>query len=75
VRYLLFPTAAQSVIVTGAFADETLKFRSVYHVTAAQAQDIGDIDGHMMSSGSLPDLLPFRTEASRRIMSSPGLIT
>jgi len=30
----------------GARADETLKFRATLHVTSAQFQDVGDVDGH-----------------------------
>jgi hypothetical protein len=59
-RSILFATVALSVIATGALADETLKFRSVYHVTAAQAQDIGDIDGHTMSLVRSSRLASFR---------------
>jgi hypothetical protein len=60
-KKLLLITAALCAIPASAFADETLKFRSVYHVTFVQSQDVGDIDGHTMSvaraSGlaSLPD--------------------
>jgi hypothetical protein len=60
-KKLLMVTAAVCSIQASAFADETLKFRSVYYVTSVQSQDVGDIDGHTMSlvraSGlaSLPD--------------------
>jgi hypothetical protein len=60
-KKLLMVAAALCAIPAAAFADETLKFRSVYHVTSVQSQDVGDIDGHTMSlaraSGlaSLPD--------------------
>jgi hypothetical protein len=29
-----------------AWADETVKFRSIMHATSVQSQDIGDVDGH-----------------------------
>ena len=29
--------------------NETLKFRMVTHVTSAQSQDVGDLDGHVVS--------------------------
>jgi hypothetical protein len=40
-------------------ADETLKYRSVYHATEAQAQDIGDVDGHTMSLARVSSLASF----------------
>ena len=40
-------------------ADETLKYRSVYHITAAQAQDVGDVDGHTMSLVRVSGLASF----------------
>jgi hypothetical protein len=30
-------------------ADETLKFRVITHATAAQTQEVGDVDGHTMT--------------------------
>jgi hypothetical protein len=30
-------------------ADETLKFRVIQHATAAQTQEVGDVDGHTMT--------------------------
>jgi hypothetical protein len=59
-RSIFLATAALSVIATSALADETLKYRSVYHVTAAQAQDIGDVDGHTMSLVRASGLASFR---------------
>jgi hypothetical protein len=45
--YIIVILAA--VFAMPAQADETLKYRSVYHVTEAQAQDVGDVEGHTMS--------------------------
>jgi hypothetical protein len=59
-KKLLFVTALCAIPATG-FADETLKYRSVYHTTALQSQDVHDTDGHILAlvsaSGlaSLPD--------------------
>jgi hypothetical protein len=60
-RPVLLATAVLGVISTAAFADETLKYRSVYHIAAVQSQEVPDTDGHVISliraSGlaSLPD--------------------
>ena len=32
-------------------ADETLTFRATVHATSVQSQDVGDVDGHLMSIG------------------------
>jgi hypothetical protein len=48
-KKLLMVTAALCAIPAGAFADEAIKFRAVYHVTSVQSQDVGDIDAHTMS--------------------------
>jgi hypothetical protein len=59
-QWLLITTAV-CTISTGAFADETLKYRTIYHLTSAQSQDVKDVDGHVLTlvsaSGlaSLPD--------------------
>jgi uncharacterized protein (TIGR02246 family) len=42
-----------------AWADEPLKFRLIVHATAAQSQDVGDIEGHTMSVGRLSGLATF----------------
>ena len=58
---LLLASAALSTIATSAGADETLRYRTVYHTTALQSQTAPDTDGHLISvthaSGlaSLPD--------------------
>jgi hypothetical protein len=48
-RYVIMCAAVGAFCINTAAADETLKYRSVYHVTAAQSQDVGDVDGHTMS--------------------------
>jgi hypothetical protein len=58
-KKLLLVTAAVLAIAPGAFADETLKFRSIYHVISAQSQDVGDIDGHTMSLARVSGLASF----------------
>jgi hypothetical protein len=58
-KRLLLVTAALCLISASAFADETLKFRAVYHVTAAQAQEVGDTDGHTMSVARATGLVSF----------------
>jgi hypothetical protein len=35
--------------VTGAAQAEDLEFRAVVHVTSAQSQDVGDVEGHVLS--------------------------
>jgi hypothetical protein len=56
-KKLLLITAA--LCSTTAFADETLKYRSIYHVTSAQSQDVGDIDGHAMTLARASGLATF----------------
>jgi hypothetical protein len=57
----LLITAAVCAIPAAAVADETLKYRTVYHLTSTQSQDVHDVDGHTLllvsASGlaSLPD--------------------
>jgi hypothetical protein len=46
---LLFAIAAVCVLSTSAFADETLKYRVVMHITASQSIPVADADGHAMS--------------------------
>jgi hypothetical protein len=47
-RSLLLATAALGVIATSALADETLKYRTAYHITSFQSQPVPDSDGHLM---------------------------
>ena len=35
-------------MVGDARADETLKFREIYHAVAMQSQDVGDVEGHTL---------------------------
>src|SRR5215831_11576061 len=40
-------------------ADETLKFRSVYHATSVQTQNVGDVEGHVLDLVRLIGLASF----------------
>jgi hypothetical protein len=40
-------------------ADETLTFRATVHATSVQSQDVGDVDGHLMSIGRFSGLASF----------------
>jgi len=40
-------------------ADETLKFRAIAHATSVQSQDVGDVDGHLISVGRFAGLASF----------------
>ena len=40
-------------------ADETLKFRAIVHATSVQSQDVGDVDGHLISVGRFSGLASF----------------
>src|SRR5262245_11890141 len=40
-------------------ADETLKFRHIVHATSVQSQDVGDVDGHLISVGRFSGLASF----------------
>ncbi len=40
-------------------AHETLKFRMITHVTSAQSQDVGDVDGHLASLARLSGVVLF----------------
>jgi len=40
-------------------ADDTLKFRAIVHATSVQSQDVGDVDGHLMSIGRFSGLASF----------------
>jgi hypothetical protein len=47
-KRLLVSAALCSLSVSGALADETLKYRVVYHVTLLQSQEVGDVAGHAL---------------------------
>ena len=40
-------------------ADETLKLRTIAHATSVQSQDVGDVDGHLISVGRFAGLASF----------------
>lgn len=50
---------ARAFCINTASADEILKFRSVYHVTALQAQGISDVNRRAMSLVRSSGLAPF----------------
>jgi hypothetical protein len=58
-KKLLLVTAALNVVPASAFADETLKIRTVMHVTAAQQQDVGDVAGHVLALSRFEGLASF----------------
>jgi hypothetical protein len=47
------------IFVMPARADETLKFRYVYHFTSNQTQQVGDVNGHVIGLGHLPGIVLF----------------
>ena len=46
---IIMCAAAGALCINTAFADETLKYRSVYYTTSVQSQNIPDTDGHIVS--------------------------
>jgi hypothetical protein len=48
-KHLLLTTALCSLFAGTAIADETLKYRVVVHITAAQSIPVADVDGHALS--------------------------
>jgi hypothetical protein len=56
-------TLATALLCLGASsyarADETLKFRTIVHATGVQSQDVGDVDGHLISVGRFSGLASF----------------
>jgi hypothetical protein len=48
-KRLLVTAAVMCAIPATGFADETLKYRIVQHITSATTQDVGDVDGHTMT--------------------------
>jgi hypothetical protein len=48
-KHLLLTTALCSLFAGTAIADETLKYRVVVHITAAQSIPVADADGHALS--------------------------
>ena len=45
--------------VATARADETLQFRQILHIASVQSQDVGDVDGHVVSLVRLTGLASF----------------
>lgn len=66
-KHLLFATALCSLFAGTAIADETLKYRTILHITASQSIPVADVDGHALSVNSgqglgfLPDGAIVRT--------------
>jgi hypothetical protein len=62
-RLGMLPLSTAVLICLGSLctarADETLKFRLVMHVTAAQTQEVGDVDGHVLGVGRYSGLATF----------------
>jgi len=53
-------TAMFSVVCAGSVrADETLKYRQFVHVTGAQSQEVGDVDGHALTVFKFSGLTSF----------------
>jgi hypothetical protein len=48
-KNFLLVTAAACAFSASAFADETLKYKGVVHIVAANTQDVGDVEGHTLS--------------------------
>jgi hypothetical protein len=48
-RYALMCAAASAFCVNTASADETLKYRSIWHTTFTQSQNVPDTDGHIVA--------------------------
>ena len=46
-------------VANGARADETLKFRVVMHANSVQSQEIGDVDGHVVTIARYSGLASF----------------
>jgi hypothetical protein len=47
-RILMDTAAVGTLFINVASADETLKYRSTYHITSFQSQPVPDADGHLM---------------------------
>jgi len=44
---------------TATWADETLKFREILHANSVQSQEVGDVDGHVVSISRFSGLISF----------------
>ena len=62
-RRSILTLASMALLCLGASsyaqADETLKFRAIVHATSVQSQDVGDVDGHLMSVGRFSGIASF----------------
>jgi hypothetical protein len=58
--FTLAVTGLISICVTTATqADETLKFREILHANSVQSQEVGDVDGHVVSIARYSGLISF----------------
>jgi hypothetical protein len=48
-RIFMCAAAAVAFCVNTSFADETLKYRSIWHTTFTQSQNVPDTDGHIVA--------------------------
>jgi hypothetical protein len=59
----IFTSAAVGFITictaTTTWADETIKFREVLYANSVQSQDVGDVEGHVVSIGRFSGLISF----------------
>jgi hypothetical protein len=58
-KSVLLATAALGAFSTGPLADETVKWRHVQHATAFQSQEVGDVNGHILSVARVPGIAFF----------------
>jgi hypothetical protein len=62
--YIIVILAA--IFAMPAKADETLKFRYMYHFTSNQTQQVGDVNGHVTGLGRLPGTRTRRGHVGKR---------
>jgi hypothetical protein len=74
-RSALLATAVLSVIATSASADETLKYRTINHITSFQSQPISDADGHLMGVVHADGIATFADGSVASDTSEPSSIT
>jgi hypothetical protein len=58
-RRIILACTIAGVLTVPAKADETLKFRYVYHFTSNQTQQVGDANGHVIGLGRLAGIVLF----------------
>jgi hypothetical protein len=61
-KHWLLVSAALLAISASAYADETLKYRIIYHITAIQSQEAPDTNGHVISLVRTSGLASMPTE-------------